>query len=305
MNSTITPEKANVMTHEQQRKTTQTQTANNKGIIRVNDFDASQLTMSTPRKNKDRINTYLLQNGEPLYVESPWLRTPFGISSFEAKSTGTKEWSINISAPSADSVGEDNDAINNWFNQWIQVDQYLVQKGVEFQDVLFGKGKKSAEVVQALYTPVVKGQDTAYPVRLQPKINKARDSEDKQKVLENVPDVILFEKGHSTQAEFETFDELAALVPKNSMVKLILQPKIWCISGKFGLSLRVLQILVQRRNSTTPKGYAFSDAVDEEADADDEENQADTEQADSEKEEQADSDAVDEEEVEEEAEAED
>jgi hypothetical protein len=300
MNSTITPEKANVMTHEQ-RKTTQTAQNANNGIIRVNDFDASQLTMSTPRKNKDRINTYILRNGEPITFESPWLRTPFGISSFEPKSGGTKEWSINISAPSADNVSDDNEAINNWFNQWIQVDQYIVEKGVEFQEVLFGgKSKKSAEVVNALYTPVVKGQDTAYPVRLQPKISKMRDPNDKQKVLDNVPDVVLYEKGHSTKTEFETFDELAELVPKNSMVKLILRPKIWCISGKFGLSLQVLQILVQRRNSTTPKGYAFSDAVEDDAVEDDAVEDNEEEQADSDKEEQADSDAVDEEEAEEE-----
>jgi hypothetical protein len=79
------------------------------------------------------------------------------------------------------------------------------------------------------------------------------------------------------------------------MVKVILQPKIWCISGKFGLSLRVLQLLVQRRNSSVPSGYAFSDAVDEEQEDSDVEEQEDSDAV-----EQEDSDAEEVEEVSEE-----
>jgi len=278
MNSSNTPNKANVMS----KQTQSTNQTGNGGVIRVNEFSASDYRMTTPQKKNNRLITYLLKEDDPVYIESPWLRAPFGVTNFEAKSTGSKEWSINISAPSVDDRSEESETINQWFSEWSNLDDFLVEKGVEFQETIFGKGKKSKEVVQALYTTVVKGQDSGYPVRLQPKIQKARDPNDKQKVLDDTPDVIVYEKGSATPTEFENFEELAELVPKNSMVKVILQPKIWCISGKFGLSLRVLQLLVQRRNSSVPSGYAFSDAVDEE-------------QEDSDVEEQEDSDAVEQE----------
>ena len=120
-------------------------------------------------------------------------------------------------------------------------------------------------MVEALYVPVIKsGQDkdgNEYPVRIQPKIPKQRDPDDVTKALDDQPNVGLYIEGSEEKVELESFETLAQMVPKGSVVKAIIQPQTWYIAGKFGLSLKVLQILVKPRTTGRPSGYAFSVSV--------------------------------------------
>ena len=171
----------------------------------------------------------------------------------------------------------------------------MLDHGIEHSKIIFGKEYKPSqrEVVKALYKEIVKGKDTEYPLRLQPKITKARDSDDYSKVLENIPNVSVYMEGSVEPTEIESFEQLEKLVPKNGFVKAIIQPKTWYIAGKFGLSLTLVQLLVRKRIGGRPTGYAFSvkNSSDNNSKNDDEQND---EQDDEQDEEQVDTD-VDEE----------
>lgn len=284
--------KLNKLSHKQsnqEQTSSMTEATNN--VLLPEELNAEQLTVTAPRKRGDRQVSYLLQDGNAMYVESPWLRAPFGVSGFEPESGGSKEWSINLSAsPTSDDVKE-NEVIENWFKQWAGADKLMVNHGVEFAAAVTGGKKKklSKDAAEAICTPVVKTSNdkdgNPYPPRLQPKIPKARDPEDSKKVLANTPNVSVFYEGSNDPVEFETFDELAEIIPKGSIVKAILQPRVWYIGGKtYGLSLAVLSLLVRKRINSRPEGYAFSVPAENE-DGDSAAEEAEEEQPDSDAEE--------------------
>lgn len=273
--------------NSQEQTSSMTESTNN--VLLPEELNAENLTVTAPRKRGDRQVSYLLHNGEAIYAETPWLRAPFGVSGFEPESGGAKQWSINLSASPTSDDAEENEVIENWFKQWSGADELMLRHGVENAAAITGGKKKklTKDAAEAICTPVVKMSNdkdgNPYPPRLQPKIPCARDPEDSKKTLANVPNVSVFYEGSDEPVEFETFDELAELVPKGSVVKAILQPRVWYIGGKtYGLSLAVLSLLVRKRTKSRPEGYAFS--VPAEHDGDD----SDAEEAD---EEQPDSDA--------------
>ena len=235
-------------------------TSENSGTLLPSVFDAKKCSNTKLKKTNDRSTSYLLFNGSPMYCESPWLRAPFGASGFKPKNSDNMEWSINLSAASQDNLNEYElaDLINNWFAQWKELDELMITYGIENSKAIFGKEYKPAqrEVVKALYSPVVKVKDD-YPERIQPKIPKKRDPSDKNKTIDS-PNISVYFEGDETETTISTFEELEKLVPKNGYVKAIVNPQTWYIAGKFGLSLRVLQLLVKKRSGGKPVGYAFS-----------------------------------------------
>lgn len=253
-----------------------TQTDNS--VLKSEDLNAEMFSITDPRKRKgsSRITSYLLQNGNPIYTETPWLKAPFGISGFKPDGSSTKEWSINLSANSNDA--DVDDEISRYFEQWEGADNLMIQHGIDHSKMILGKeyAEKDRGVVEALYKEVVKGKNTEYPLRLQPKIPKARDSDDPTKVLNDTPNVAVFMEGSTKQLDIKTFEDLEKLVPKGGLVKAILQPKTWYIGGKYGLSLTVLQLLVKKRTGGRPTGYSFSDNADDNNSNSEQDNQLDS-----------------------------
>jgi len=149
------------------------------------------------------------------------------------------------------------------------------------------------DLVSALYSKVVK-EDEKYPSRIQPKINKKiietkeSNSEGNEQSGEKkiIPDLLLFkkptkgEKMNSTPINFDslknklnesfTFEDLVKLVPKGSYVTAIVEPRIWYIAGKAGLSLNVVQLVYTEQSGGKPKNYAFRS---EDNDSDQKENE--------------------------------
>lgn len=273
----------------------QSMSKNSNETLLPNELNAEEFEVTDIKVRNDRKNSYLLQNGNAIYAETPWLRAPFGVSGFTPKGSTNTEWSLNLSASPVGDDKDDNDLIEQWFQQWCSADELMAQHGLDNSEVIFGKGgkKKTKETVEALYVPVVKGKDNeeGYPLRIQPKVAKARDPEDKSKALDTVPNVSVFMEGSDKRVEIESFEQLEGLIRKGSVVKAIIQPRTWYIAGKFGLSLAVISILVRQRKGGRPEGYAFSTPVEEENSGEDGENEGEEYV-----EEQPDSDAEEEEE---------
>jgi len=236
----------------------------NQAIV-PSEFDAAGISFTEPKKVKSRDgkNTttrgYMLYQDKLRYWETPWIRAPFGVRAFEAKDGESSNYSLNISARAVDQ--NEQDLVDNWFAQWEQVDEMFTDHVLMHSKTAIGKQYKEGqrEVVQALQTRVVKAGDEdengiPYPSRLAPKIS--RDSDDP-----NRPGVAIYIGDSTEDADIATFDELENLVGKGARVRLILQPKLWFISGKCGIALRVLQIQVQPTGGAKLHGFAFSQSA--------------------------------------------
>jgi hypothetical protein len=226
------------------------------------EFNADSVTFTEPRKTKTKdgknttIRAYVQYDDKLRYWETPWLRAPFGVNSFEAKDGEPSNYALNISGRAVDP--KDQPMVDNWFEQWKLVDKKFTDYVIENSKIACnGKVYKPSqrEVVEALQTRAVKLGDAdengvPYPPRISPKIS--RDMDDP-----NRPAVAIYMNGEDDK-DLKTFDELKAMVPKNSRVRLIIQPKVWFISGKFGISFRVFQIEVQPIGTTKLVGFSFS-----------------------------------------------
>jgi len=235
----------------------------NKNIILPSQLNLKSASITVPKKKKEKLVSYLLHNSSVIYVESPWLRAPFGVSGYQQKPSDPKEWSLNLSSVSQDDPNsvneyEDKKAVSDWFQQWTYLDEMMIDHGIKNSKVIFNKEYKESqrEVVKALFSPCAKVKE-GYPLSIKLKIQKKRDPKDLSKQLES-PNLVVYFENETEPTTVESFEDLEKIVPKNGYVKAIFQPKTWYIAGKIGLSLTLLQLLVKKRSGGRPTGYAFS-----------------------------------------------
>lgn len=247
----------------------------NETIITADIFNANSITITEPKKSKKggktSIKSYLLHDVDgddvTMFVETPCaLQTPFGVNCYQKGDSGSSDYSINVSARVQNK--EEQKAVDAWFDQWKAIDEKMIDFGIEHSKDIFGKKytEKQRAVVEALYSRCVKQDDAGeYPARLAPKIQRVRvkegDGKDAKWNPTDKPDVMVFKQvgGDIEEIEYENFDPLVSDCPAGSSVQLIIQPRIWFISGKFGLSLNVVQMqIIPSKAVKKPKKYAFS-----------------------------------------------
>lgn len=147
----------------------------------------------------------------------------------------------------------------------------MISYGTEYSKEIFGKnyetGKHDA-VVEALYTSTVKSSEdkdgNPYPRRMNTKIRSQYEQQ-------NRPNVKVYQNSRvDLNDEDFTFSSLEELVAKGSFVEAVIQPSFWFISGKFGVTWRVIQMKVhEQKVYTNPTESVFSD------DDDDDDNDSD------------------------------
>ena len=211
-------------------------------IVSPDTLDISKITATEPKKKNDRLQSYLMYDGAQFYIETEWGRAPFGVRSFVG---GEKtDYTLNISlTPDGDFV-----------KKLVALDEFMIDFGIEHSMTIFKKKytPSQKEVVRAMYTSSVKVADEGdYPPRIAPKIQKKSVSDPTPRLL--------FYHSETEEVEIENFDQLVKLVPPSSRVKAIIQLKPWFVSGRFGITYTVEQLLVSKRAGGRPLTYAFND----------------------------------------------
>ena len=204
-------------------------------IVRPNEFNADLIKLTPPRKNNDRTVVYLNYGEARNWAwETPWLRTPFGISSYQKGDTDLRDHSLPMQAIAKDS--NEQPLVDNFFDQFRKLDQKVLHFTQKHSKMLLGKQftEKQIEVVEVMCGKCVRSNEK-YPDRISPKIPKKRGSN-------NVPEVIAFH-GTPEPVQPSSFEEMMKLVPNNSFVKCIIRPRFWVVGGKCGVSLFMLQIV--------------------------------------------------------------
>ena len=228
-------------------------------IILAKDFDINNVTFSDVRTldNGGKV-VYLSYNKSPLIMQTPQMSAPFGLSKWDNNDNGkgTPKYTLDLSFKGMDS----NPNLQAFYASLEALDKKLVEDGFKNQQSWF-KGKKygSQEIVEALYTPLI------------------RHAKDKMtgEITDKYPPTfkltVPFKEGHFT---CEVYDDkrncidLSSIETKGSRVTAIIQCMgLWFAGGKFGSTWRVVQMKVTQNSSI--RGYAFRDVPDDHVAEDD------------------------------------
>lgn len=219
-------------------------------ISRPCDVDVSKLTYATPL-NLDNggkiIRVY--NNGKPLVFQTPVMHCPYGVSSFDGDK-GSK-YTINLSFKDMHNT-EAMEAVQKMLTD---LDKRFVDDGLENSMSWFKKKYTTREVVDALYSPIIrvsKDKETGEVTDKYPPTFKVQLPIKDNKVMCEV-----------YNAAKEKIDlDMASM--KGAGVAAIVQCNgIWIAGGKFGCSFKVLQMRVSPNDSNNVnnilKSYAFLD----------------------------------------------
>ena len=228
-------------------------------IVLSKNFDINNVTFSDLKMldNGGKI-VYVSYNRAPLIMQTPAMSAPFGMSVWDNDGKAVPKYTLDLSFKGMDA----SPGLQSFYAVLEQLDGRLVDDGFANQGSWF-KGKKygSREIVEALYTPMIKhakDRETGERTDKYPPTFKAgvpfRDNGFTCDVFNDRKQAITDLAENLTQT-------------KGAKVTAIVQcTGIWFAGGKFGVSWRVVQMKLVP-NTTSLVGYAFRDDDDNDADA--------------------------------------
>lgn len=235
-------------------------------IILPANLDVSSVTYSAPRTldNGGR-SIYMSLNRSPIVLQTPEMVAPYGISNWNDDGKGPDKYSLDLSFKGKE--GRDN--LNSFFEKMVALDKKLVCDGVDNSMTWLKKKYNSVDVVEALYTSMVK---------------YAKDKTTGEITDKYPPTFKLKIPYNNGKFQCEVYDtkrntlNLRELIDNGSLkgakVTAIVQCLgIWVAGGKYGCSWKVLQMRVALPQAI--KGYAFKELEDDKADESDIEDEED------------------------------
>ena len=218
-------------------------------IQRSSEFSPTDVGFSKLRKNKNGGKTVYLNSGDnkKLYIQLPFLRSPYGLSAFTDEGTGRTTYSLDLS------FDNDNAEAMELHDKLKELDEIIVNTVAENSKEWLGKEFNVAVLREALYKPMVRPSKEPYPSTLKLKIATKPDGS-------FVPEAYSMKRESAPLDSIEKGQTVMAIVDVSS---------IWFIDNKFGLTIRLQQALLEQ--STKLPSFAFQgldlpeeDEVDEE-----------------------------------------
>lgn len=189
----------------------------------VQEFDVSNTTFSQLRKNKNGGKTVYLSGGNrgKIMLQLPYLRAPFGLSSFTDEATKRTSYSLDLS------FDADNEDIQQKFEQ---LDQLVLDTVAKNSKEWLGKSYNIAVLKEALYKPLVRPSKGDYPSTMKLKI--MTDS----RTGDFIPEAYNHLRDRVALDTIEKGQKLMTIIDVN---------QIWFIDNKFGVSARLSQVLLE------------------------------------------------------------
>ena len=223
-------------------------------IQRSSDFTTSSVNFSKLRKNKNGGKAVYLNAGDnkKLYIQFPFMRSPYGLSAFTDEGTGRTSYSLDLS------FDPDNTEAMELHDKLKALDEIIVNTVAENSKEWLGKDFNVEVLKQALYKPMVRPGKEQYPSTIKLKVLTKPDGT-------FVPETYSIQKEQVSLDTVEKGQKCMAIVDFN---------QIWFIDNKFGVTIRLQQVLLEQ--SVKLPSFAFqgldlpSDEVDEDVDEEDE-----------------------------------
>ena len=222
-------------------------------IQRYDHFEPSTVILSKMKKNKNGGKTVYINAPEnkKLYIQLPFMRSPFGLSAFTDEATNKTSYSLDLS------FDTDNEQANDLMEKLKQLDERIVKTVADNSKEWLGKSYNIEVIKEALYKPLVRpGKDdyaSTMKLKLMTKpsgefIAEAYDSSHKSIPVDGI------EKGQKCMC----------IVDFN---------QIWFIDNKFGVSVRLSQVLCEQSQKLPSFAFQGIETAHSEGDADEDEEE--------------------------------
>lgn len=220
-------------------------------IQQASDFVPSSVQFSKLRKNKMGGKAVYLNTGDnkKVYLQLPFMRSPYGLSAFTDESTGRTSYSLDLS------FDTENAEAMTLYKKLTELDDIIVNTVAANSKEWMGKEFNVAVLKEALYKPMVRPGKEQYPATIKLKIQTKPDGS-------FVPECYNMAKEQVTLDSIEKGQKAMAIVDLSS---------IWFIDNKFGVTIRLQQALFEessRLPSFAFQGVTFPSAAEEEEDDD-------------------------------------
>jgi len=204
-------------------------------IQRSSEFSAESVQFSKLRKNKNGGKAVYLNSSDnkKLYIQFPFLRSPYGLSAFTDETTGRTSYSLDLS------FDPDNQEAMELHETFKKLDDIIVNTVSQNSKEWLGKEFNVAVLREALYKPIVRPGKDQYPSTIKLKVLTKSDGS-------FVPEAYSMQKKQVELDSIEKGRKCMAIVDIN---------QIWFIDNKFGVTIRLQQVLVE--DSAKLPSFAF------------------------------------------------
>jgi hypothetical protein len=204
-------------------------------IQQSSEFSPANVQFSKLRKNKNGGKAVYLNAGDnkKLYLQFPFMRSPYGMSAFTDESTGRTSYSLDLS------FDPDNEEAMALHEKLKELDDIIVNTVAANSQEWLGKEFNVEVLKQALYKPMVRPVKEQYPSTI------------KLKILTK-PDGTFVPESYSMQKQAVPLDSIEK---GNKAMAIVDLNQIWFIDNKFGVTIRLQQALFEQ--SAKLPSFAF------------------------------------------------
>ena len=204
-------------------------------IQQSSEFSPANVQFSKLRKNKNGGKAVYLNAGDnkKLYLQFPFMRSPYGMSAFTDESTGRTSYSLDLS------FDPDNEEAMALHEKLKELDDIIVNTVAANSQEWLGKEFNVEVLKQALYKPMVRPGKEQYPSTI------------KLKILTK-PDGTFVPESYSMQMLAVPLDSIEK---GNKAMAIVDLNQIWFIDNKFGVTIRLQQALFEQ--SAKLPSFAF------------------------------------------------
>ena len=194
-------------------------------IQQSTEFSTASVVFSKIRKNKNGGRAVYLNgpNNSKLQLELPKMRAPFGLSAFTDEASKKVTYNLPLSF---DADPETDDLMN----KMKALDEMVVKMVAENSVEWLGKKYGVPVIKEALYKPIVTPGKGDYPPTL--KLKVLSDA----KTGDFVPEAYNYKRENVELTSIEKGQRVKSIVEIN---------QIWFIDNKFGVSIRLHQVLLE------------------------------------------------------------
>ena len=218
-------------------------------IQQSTEFTPASVQFSKLRKNKNGGKAVYLNAGDnkKIYIQFPFMRSPYGLSAFTDEGTGRTSYSLDLS------FDPDNTEAMELHDKLKELDDIIVDTVAKNSKEWLGKEFNVAVLKEALYKPMIRPGKEQYPSTIKLKILTKPDGT-------FVPEAYSMQRQPVSLDTIEKGQKCMAIIDLN---------QIWFIDNKFGVTIRLQQTLLEQ--SAKLPSFAFNglDIPDEDEDEDD------------------------------------
>jgi hypothetical protein len=232
-------------------------------IIPSAKLDINSVSITKPRKDKNgKLVAYLNHGESGFMIESPTLHS-FGVGRYEDEKKGIVS-KYSLTCTQRASNGETEENVAHFFDFLRGLDEKVVDFLIEnsetfFKEKLTNDDRKSVTRSYNKYAIIKKNKDKKTNEPYPDSFRVAFQTQGDEKKGETITPIISLRKGTSV-VEISSFEDLVANVPKNSSVRMVIQPRIYMLADVAGIKFTAKFMKVPEvKKMVMPTEFSFTD----------------------------------------------